>query len=302
MPHFDRLVVPMKIIESLQKDSPSFSFEFFPPRADVGFWDLYKTILDLKPLDPTYVSVTYGAGGSTRQKTVDLVRRIKKDAGIEPVAHLTCVGATKTEIAGVVDELIAGNVRNILALRGDPPVGEDAFVQPEGGFAHASDLIEFLQDRYDVCIGAACHPEAHPEAKSLDADLTHLRHKVDMGCDYLVTQLFFDNADFYRFRDAARDKGIDVPIIVGVMPILSVNQVKRFTQMCGAKIPKTLLSQIEAVEDDNEAVRQVGCIHALRQCEDLIANGVSGLHFYTLNRSTATRAIYQHLQDQLVKK
>lgn len=292
----------MKIIEKLQQDTPSFSFEFFPPKADVGFWDLYKTILDLKSIDPTYVSVTYGAGGSTRQKTVDLVRRIKKDAGIEPVAHLTCVGATRNEIAEVVDELVAGNVRNILALRGDPPAGEKEFKQPEGGFAHASDLVTFLKDRYDLCIAGACHPEAHPESPDLKTDLTNLKRKIDAGCDYLVTQLFFDNTDFFRFRDEAHKMGIDVPIIVGIMPILSVKQVKRFTQMCGASIPKTLLSQIEAVEDDNEAVRQVGCIHALRQCEDLIANGVSGLHFYTLNRSTATRAIHQHLQNQLVKK
>lgn len=291
----------MKVIDALQDGSPSFSFEFFPPKADVGFWDLYKTILDLKSLDPTYVSVTYGAGGSTRQKTVDLVRRIKKDAGIEPVAHLTCVGATQKEIASVVDELEAGNVKNILALRGDPLAGESEFVQPEGGFAHASDLVAFLRDRYDMCIGGACHPETHPEASDLETDLTHLKHKVDAGCDYLVTQLFFDNADFYRFRESAEKKGINVPIIVGVMPILSVKQVKRFTKMCGASIPKALLSKIEAVEDDNEAVRQVGCIHALRQCEDLVANGVSGLHFYTMNRSTATRAIYQHLQGQLVK-
>ncbi|MCB9850975.1 MAG: methylenetetrahydrofolate reductase [NAD(P)H] [Phycisphaerales bacterium] len=289
----------MKIIDSITSQPPTLSFEFFPPRDDVGFWDLYKTILSLKQLDPTYVSVTYGAGGSTRKKTVDLVERIKADTDIEPVAHLTCVGATQREIEEVVDDLVAAKIENILALRGDPPAGETEFKQVEGGFAHAADLIAFLKSRYDICVAGACHPEKHPEAPDLKTDLVHLKKKVDAGCEYLVTQLFFDNADFYRFREQAEKQGIHLPIIVGIMPILSVKQTKRFTQLCGASIPKALLEKIEAVEDDVEAVRQVGTVHALKQCEDLIANGVAGLHFYTLNRSTATRAIFQHINDQV---
>ncbi len=291
----------MKIIDCLSPQRPSLSFEFFPPRDEVGFWDLYKTILSLKQLEPTYVSVTYGAGGSTRKKTVDLVTRIKADAGIEPVAHLTCVGASRREIAEVVDALWAGNIHNILALRGDPPAGETAFVQPEDGFAYAADLVRFIRERHDICVAGACHPEKHPEAPDVPTDLTHLKRKVDAGCDYLVTQLFFDNTDFFRFRERAEAAGVHVPIIVGVMPILSVKQIKRFTQLCGARIPESLLAKIEAVEDDTEAVRQVGTIHALQQCEELIANGVSGLHFYTLNRSTATRAVFQHLKDMVRK-
>jgi len=289
----------MKIIEKLSAVRPSLSFEFFPPRSEIGFWDLYKTIEALRALGPTYVSVTYGAAGSTRQKTVDLVARIKSDLGIEPVAHLTCVGAARDEIGEVLDELWSHDIRNILALRGDPPAGDDAFVQPAGGFAHADELVAYVKSRHDFCVGGACHPEVHPEARDMDSDLVHLKGKVDAGCDYLVSQLFFDNADFFRFRDQARAKGIDVPIIAGLMPILSVRQIKRFTSMCGATIPPDLLARIEAVEDDVEAVRQIGTIHTLKQSEDLIDHGVGGIHFYTLNRSTATRAIFQHLSSRV---
>jgi methylenetetrahydrofolate reductase (NADPH) len=239
------------------------------------------------------VSVTYGAGGSTRKKTLDLVTRIKSDIGIEPVAHLTCVGSTRDEIARIVDELRFAKVENILALRGDPPKGETTFQATEGGFAYASELVAFIRNRSDVCIGAACYPEGHPEAPSLDADLDHLKRKVDAGVDFLITQLFFDNDDFLRFRDRAGKAGIRCPMLAGIMPVLSVKQVKRFTEMCGAKIPGKLLRMIEAVEDDAEAVRHIGMYHASQQCLALIEAGTDGIHFYTLNRSTATRAIYQ---------
>jgi len=286
----------MKISEALSRRRPSLSFEFFPPRDEIGFWDLYRTIEALKPLAPTYVSVTYGAAGRTRRHTVELVGRIKADVGIEPVAHLTCVGATRRDVAAVVDDLVSKGIQNILALRGDPPEGTPQFEQTEDGFAHANELVTMLKDRYDLCIGGACHPEVHPEAPDAQTDLANLKRKVEAGCDYLVTQLFFDNDDFYRFRDQARGCGIDLPIIAGIMPIVSVKQIKRITSMCGAKIPPDLLAKIEAVEDDQEAVRQIGTIHALRQCEDLIQHDVGGLHFYTLNRSTATRAIFQHIK------
>jgi methylenetetrahydrofolate reductase (NADPH) len=212
------------------------------------------------------------------------------------VAHLTCAGATRREIGTVADELRSKDIRNILALRGDPTPGNEQFVQPEGGFGHANELVAFLKDRYDLCIGGACHPEVHPEAPDAATDLANVKQKVDAGCDYLVTQLFFDNEDFYRFRDRAEQAGIAIPIIAGIMPILSVKQIKRFTSMCGARIPADLLAKIEGVEDDTEAVRQIGTIHSLRQCEDLIENDVAGVHFYTLNRSTATRAIFQHIK------
>lgn len=284
----------MRISDRLKSGPPTFSFEFFPPKDDIGFWDLYKTIESLKPLGPSYVSVTYGAGGSTRRKTVDLVARIKQDLGMEAMAHLTCVGASQDEIGEVLDELHMRGIENVLALRGDPPGGAGPFVATEGGFRFAAELVSYIRSRHNhFAIGAACYPEGHPEAPSRDKDLDYLKQKVDSGADFLITQLFFNNADFYAFRDRASQRGIDVPIIAGIMPILSVGQIKRFTTMCGAKIPAGLLKRVEAVEDDAEAVRQIGTFHAVEQSRDLLKNGVAGVHYYTLNKSTATRAILQ---------
>lgn len=284
----------MKIIELIQKHRPSFSFEFFPPKDDMGFWDLYRTIERLKRLKPTYVSVTYGAGGSTRKKTIDLVARIKSDIGMESMAHLTCVGSSRDEIGQIVAELALRGVENILALRGDPPRGQTSFTPQPDGFAYASELISYIRTcSSDACIGAACYPEGHPEASSLGTDLDNLKRKVDAGVDFLISQLFFDNEDFLRFRDRAVSAGVDVPILAGIMPVLSVSQVKRFTGMCGATIPPQLLHMIEAVEDDTESVRHVGMYHATQQCLQLLEEDVAGIHFYTLNRSAATRAIYQ---------
>ncbi|MBI1827453.1 MAG: methylenetetrahydrofolate reductase [NAD(P)H] [Planctomycetes bacterium] len=291
----------MRISDQLKAGGrPTLSFEFFPPKDDVGFWDLYKTIEALKPIAPTYVSVTYGAGGATRRKTIDLVERIKNDLGIEPMAHLTCVGADRSEIAHVLDELKSHHIENVLALRGDPPLGQKSFVATEGGFRYASELVAFIRERRDnFCIAAACYPEGHPEAPSREADLENLKRKVDAGVDFLITQLFFDNADFLSFRERAERAGIRVPIVAGIMPILSVKQIKKFTEMCGAKIPKALLQKVEAVETDAEAVRHLGMYHATQQCLDLLREGVSGIHFYTLNRSTATSAICQMIKASM---
>ena len=289
----------MKIIDILNTGRRTVSFEFFPPKDDAGFDDLFKTIASLKPLEPSYVSVTYGAGGSTRRKTVDLVKKIKHEIGIEAMAHLTCVGAGREEIAGVLDELEAGGIENVLPLRGDPPRGEERFVKHEDGFAYASELTEFIRPRYSFCLAGACYPEAHPEAPDAATDLDNLQRKVDAGVDFLITQLFFSNDDFLRFRDSTAARGITIPILAGIMPIRSLKQVKRFTNMCGATIPADLLTKMEAVEDDLEAVRQLGTYHAAEQCAELLEAGVAGLHFYTLNRSTATRAIYQQIKSQL---
>ncbi len=288
----------MRILDQIRNAGPTLSFEFFPPKGDIGFWDLYKTIESLKPLDPTYISVTYGAGGSTRQKTVELVGRIKTDAGIESMAHVTCVGHGRSEIGALIDDLRNRGVENVLALRGDPPQGQDRFEPADDGFAHADELVAFIRDRCDVCIGAACYPEVHPEAADAQSDLDHLKRKVDAGADFLITQLFFDNEAFERFRERVEAAGISAPIIAGIMPIVSVKQVKRFTQMCGATIPKALLRRVEAVEDDVEAVRHIGMYHATQQCLALLKSDVAGIHFYTLNRSTATRAIYQLIKSE----
>jgi methylenetetrahydrofolate reductase (NADPH) len=289
----------MKIIDILRTGKRTVSFEFFPPRDDAGFADLFKTIESLRPLGPDYVSVTYGAGGSTRRKTVELVKRIKHEIGIESMAHLTCVGAGKEEIKGVLADLIAAGMENVLPLRGDPPKGAEQFVPAPGGFRYANELMAFVRSGYPFCLGAACYPEGHPEAPDLETDLVNLKRKVDAGADFLITQLFFDNEDFLRFRDRAAALGVRVPILAGIMPILSVKQTKRFTSMCGARIPADLLAAIEALEDDAEAVRQLGVYHATRQCEGLLEEGVAGIHFYTLNRSTATRAICQQIKSRL---
>ena len=285
----------MKITELLGK-SPTFSFEFFPPKDEEGVTRLFQTIAELKPYEPAYVSVTYGAGGSTRKLTVDLVRRIKRDVGIEAMAHLTCVGANQKELGEVLDELVEGSVENVIALRGDPPRGEKTFVRHEGGFAYGAELVRFIRARYDLCIAAACYPEAHTEAADAESDLAHLKTKVDAGVDFLITQLFFDNADYFRFVDRARRAGIRVPIVAGIMPITNLSQIKRFTAMCGALIPNELLARLEAAGDDADAVRAIGVEHATAQCRDLIDRGAPGVHFYTLNRSRATRDILDRLR------
>jgi methylenetetrahydrofolate reductase (NADPH) len=289
----------MQIVDILRAGKRTVSFEFFPPKDAAGFNDLFDTIATLEPLKPSYVSVTYGAGGSTRRKTVELVQRIKHEIGIETMAHLTCVGSTRNEIADILDELEQGGIDNVLPLRGDPPKGESKFRPAPGGFGYAAELVEFVRSGYGFCLAAACYPETHPEAPSADVDLENLKRKADAGADFLITQLFFQNDDFYRFRDRAVAAGIRQPIVAGIMPIRNVGQIKRFTEMCGATIPADLLAKIEGVEDDPVAVAQIGMYHSARQCEQLLANDVAGLHFYTLNRSSATRAIYQEIKDLL---
>lgn len=278
----------MRIDQIIGLGKPTVSFEFFPPKNEQGFAQLYRTIGELHPLHPSYVSVTYGAGGSTREKTVDLVERIQNELKIRSMAHLTCVGHTAEELGRIVDELWEAGIRNILALRGDPQAGQTNFVPTEGGFAYADQLVEFVRTRNDFCIGVAGYPEGHPQCLNKTRDLEHLKRKVDNGGCFVVTQLFFDNAEFYRFRDAARVMGIKVPIVAGIMPILNVAQIKRFVSMCGAKIPHPLLVHLESLETDPEAVYSAGVEYATKQCQDLLANGVDGLHFYTLNRSKAT--------------
>jgi methylenetetrahydrofolate reductase (NADPH) len=285
----------MRIDQILGLGKPGVSFEFFPPKSEAGFQQLFKTIDELHPLHPTYVSVTYGAGGSTREKTVELVERIQRELKIRSMAHLTCVGHTADEIGKILDDLWAGGIRNVLALRGDPPTGQSNFVPTEGGFANADQLVAFIKSRRDFCIGVAGYPEGHPQCLNKTRDMEHLKRKVDNGGNVVITQLFFDNDEFYRFRDAAGAMGIKVPLVAGIMPILNVGQIKRFISMCGAKIPHPLLLRLEGLEQDAEAVYSAGVDYATRQCQDLLKNGVDGLHFYTLNKSKATVQICKAL-------
>ena len=285
----------MRIDRLFKLGLPTLSFEFFPPKTEAGFTQLYQTIDELHPLKPSYVSVTYGAGGSTRQKTVDLVERIQNELTIRSMAHLTCVGHTADEIGSILDTLWNSGIRNVLALRGDPPVGQSQFTATEGGFANSSELVKYIRARHDFCIGVAGYPEGHPQCLNRTRDLEHLAQKVDNGGNFIITQLFFDNTDFYRFRDTARSMGIKVPIVAGLMPILNVAQTKRFVSMCGAKIPHPLLTRLEGLEANPEAVYQAGIEYAIKQCEDLLRNGVEGIHFYTLNKSNATVEICKAL-------
>jgi len=288
----------MKISEKLSASSPPiFSFEFFPPKDSAGFATLFETIGRLKPSAPGFVSVTYGAGGSTRSKTVDLVGNIKNAIGIESMAHLTCVGHDEQEIRSVLESLQAKNIENVLALRGDPPQGEEKFIKTEGGFEYGNELVAFIKKNFSFCIGAACYPEGHVECKDLDKDIENLKRKVDSGVDFLVTQLFFDNRHYFEFLDRVHKASINVPVIPGIMPILNFKQIKRFTKMCGASLSSSLLEKFEGIEDDSEKVRQTGIDYAIEQCHELLENNAPGIHFYTLNRSKATLAILGALKE-----
>jgi methylenetetrahydrofolate reductase (NADPH) len=286
----------MKITDKLLAKMPAFSFEFFPPKDQAGVDRLFETVARLQAYDPAYVSVTYGAGGSTRRLTVDLVRRIKREVGLEAMAHLTCVGASSAELDSVLDQLRDGDIDNVLALRGDPPKGESRFVKSEAGFGYASELAEFIRSRYDFCLAGACYPECHPESASPDADLHNLKRKVDAGVQVLVTQLFLDNESYFAFVRRARAAGITVPVIAGIMPVTNLSQIKRFTAMCGAAIPASLLARLEAAGPDLAAVQAIGVEHATEQCRGLIAGGAPGIHFYTLNRSRATVEVLDRLR------
>lgn len=293
----------MKVTDILrfarERGEPVFSFEFFPPKTADGERQLLATVEALRPLAPGFVSVTYGAGGSTRRKTVELVTRLKREAEVEPVAHLTCVGASRAELAEVLDEVAASGVQNVLALRGDPPKGATSFTPHPDGFRFASELVAFIRsrpDRWPFCVGAAAYPEGHPETRDLHADLAHLGEKVRAGADFLVTQLFFDNAQYFRFVERARAAGVLTPILPGIMPFTNVEQAERFTELCGASIPTALRAAMAARRDDGDASLQLGVAHATLQCGDLLRRGAPGVHFYTLNRSPSTRAIVAALR------
>ena len=272
------------------------SFEFFPPKTDEGHNQLLKAIEELRPLAPDFVSITRTGEGT--QSTLDLTSEVQNKLGIRAMSHLTCVHHTREEMGAALDHLWDSGVRNVLALRGDLPAGTTQVAQGEDGFHFASDLVPFVRERHDFCIGVAGYPEGHPQSLNLTRDLEMLKKKIDEGAHFVITQLFFNNADFYRWRDAASAMGMDVPIVAGLMPIGNVAQIKRFVTMCGAKIPQPLLLQLESLESDPLAVHAAGVEYAIRQCEDLIANGCDGLHFYTLNRSKATALIGQALQNK----
>jgi methylenetetrahydrofolate reductase (NADPH) len=281
----------MRIDQLLAGPEPAFSFEFFPPKTEQGEQNLYGALTELRTLEPSFVSVTYGAGGSTRAKTIEIVKRIKDDYGLEAMAHFTCVGATVPELRSTLEEMQAAGIDNVLALRGDPPAGQEAWVKTDGGLEYSRELVDLIKADYPFAIGAACFPETHIHASSPQADIDYLAEKVAGGVDFLITQLFFDNALYFDFLARARATGIDVPIIPGILPITQIGQLERMTKMCGASIPAGLHRELHARADQPEAVIDFGVAYATLQCAELLAAGAPGIHFYTLNRSPATRAI-----------
>ncbi|MGH2916536.1 MAG: methylenetetrahydrofolate reductase [NAD(P)H], partial [Solirubrobacteraceae bacterium] len=279
-----------------QADEPVFSFEFYPPKTDSGERVLGLALESLRQLDPAFVSVTYGAGGGSRGRTLELTKWIKQELGIEAMAHLSCVGSTREELHDALAEMRAAGIENVLALRGDPPRGESEWRPHPDGLRFSTELVSLIADDPAVCIGGACFPEVHPEAPDMAHDLRYLREKVNGGVSFLITQLFFDNDRYSRFVDAARAAGIDAPILPGIMPITDLRQIKTITGMCGATIPRALLEALEWRAHDPDAVLQLGVAFATLQCAQLLAAGAPGIHFYTLNRSHATRAILSALR------
>jgi methylenetetrahydrofolate reductase (NADPH) len=286
----------VRIGDSYSAGKPVFSFEFFPPKSDEAAAKLLETAADLKAaLAPDFISVTYGAGGSTRTRTLECVTRIQNELGVTSMAHLACMGHTEEEILEVTRGLVDGGIENILALRGDPPK-EGSPPATNGKLAHATDLITFLKANFDVSIGGACYPEVHPEAVSADEDLRWAKEKAACGAQFLITQLFFNNRDYFAFVDRARAAGIHVPIVPGIMPITNVSQIERFTKICGAGIPEELKHRLDRNREDPASVMAIGIEHAITQCRQLLDRGAPGLHFYTLNKSHATRGILAALR------
>lgn len=285
----------MKIRDVLNAGKRSLSFEFFPPKTDQGVEALFKTAEELKLYQPTYVSITYGAGGSTRDRTVDIATRIKGEIGLEPMCHVTCVAQTREEVDSVLVRLEEEGIENVLGLRGDPPRGEENLVPVDGGFHYAAELVTYIREKFDFGVAAACFPEGHVDSPDLTADTEYLKRKVDAGADFLVTQLFYDNKDFFDLRERAERAGIKVPIVAGILPVLGTAQIRRFTAFCGAKMPTALDEQLERYADDDDAVRELGIEYASSQVKELWENGAAGVHFYTLNRSYSTSRIIDGL-------
>jgi methylenetetrahydrofolate reductase (NADPH) len=286
----------MRIDQILDSKRPVFSVELFPPKTEEGRGELLATARSLAELEPDFVSVTYGAGGSTREGTVEITRELKDGLGLETMAHLSCVGETTEGLAATLDRIAATGVENVFALRGDPPRGQPDFVQPEGGLGSAAELAEFIGSRWDFTVGGACFPEVHPEAPDLETDLDYLKTKVESGASFLITQLFFDNQVYFDFVAAARAKGIDVPILAGVIPVAGFAQTKRICELCDATIPPRLEAAFAAVDGDPEAEFQLGVAYAAQQCAELLIAGAPGIHFYALNRAPATRAVLAALR------
>ena len=282
-------------IRDILKQKRTVSCEFFPPRTEEGIPGVFRAIDRVTAFNPDFVSVTYGAGGSTRAFTERITVQVKQQTDLEVMAHLTCVAQTRDEVHGVLQRLDEAGVENVIALRGDPPRGQEDFVPVDGGFGHATELINHIRGSFDFGLAAACYPEGHTESSDLDSDTYYAKKKVDQGADFLISQLFYDNRYFFDFMERAERAGIEVPIVPGVLPILNTAQIRRFTSLCGATIPPDLDTKLEQFAEDENAVRDLGVDYATRQVEELWANGVPGVHFYVLNRTYSVSRILANL-------
>ena len=283
----------MRIADMYRGGRQAFSFEFFPPKTEKGFGSLFRTVEELKRLNPDFVSVTWGAGGSSRSKTVEIVAKIHRELGITAMAHLSCIGSSPDQLAQTLERLAGEGIENVLALGGDRP---DDYQPPPGAFMYANELTRFIRSRWDFSLAGACYPETHPLAPSREVDLENLTLKIREGAEVLITQLFFDNDGYFDFVARARAAGIEQPIVPGIMPIISTSNIRRITQMCGARIPAELEAQLSDVEGDDARTLEVGVAWATRQCRALLDGGAPGIHFYTMNRSSATRRVFKELQ------
>lgn len=285
----------MRIIDKITPAKPSFSMEFFVPKTNGGWRTLWRTVEDLKPFNPTFVSVTYGAMGAQRGPAIETVLQLKHEHGLEAMAHVTCVDHTREELHDVLGQLRDGGIDNVIALRGDPRAGQDHFEPLPGGLANGTEFVRFIKESgYPFCVAAAAYPEIHPDSADRASDLRFLREKVEAGASFLVTQLFFDNAFYWDFLQRARAAGITVPIIPGIMPIVNVEQIRRITGNCGATIPARLENELRRCETPEDAL-ELGVRWATMQCAELLERGVPGIHFLTLNTSPATRLVLQAL-------
>lgn len=289
----------MRIPELYASQRPVFSFEFFPPKTDAGYPSLFRTIADLAALEPGFVSVTCGAAGSTRRKTADLVNRIQREIGLTAMAHVTCTALRAEELAESLERMERAGIENVLALRGDLPPDQPEWRPVPGGFRHANELAAFIKSRFDFSLGGACHPEKHHEAPSFEEDLANLRKKVEAGVEFLITQLFLDNQPFFRFVERAREVGIDVPIVPGIMPMVSLKNLRGAMRLSpGSTTPPELEEQLAEAGEDADRSMEIGVRWAMRQCRELLDRGAPGIHFYTLNKSPATRQVHGNLSKR----
>lgn len=295
MRHTELKTAHAPFIAKMTAGTPTLSAEFFPPKNPAGWSMLYSTMGEIAQLKPDFVSVTYGAGGSTREKTVELVRRIEKELGIEAVAHLTCVGHSAAELTRILATLKSNGIHSIMALRGDAPKGENGFQPHPDGFAHGCDLIALADSDPELCIGCAFYPEKHLEAESLEQDIKYLKYKQDCGADFAVSQIFFDNESFYRYRDLAAAAGVTLPLVAGILPFSSQSQVNRIAAMCGTKIPEPLRAILDTAGD--ESLIEQGVEYAIAQCRDLLDHGIGGIHLYTFNQHNSSVRIINSLRS-----